>query len=203
MKRNIFTGLFVALIGAALLSALPAHATKPVPPATPAAGNATANAVGVGLALSGSLSHAEGGDGGIGVGMGGSGGTGIGGNGTGKASVGDINVGTGKTGGTYVMPPPSATLVPQAMYDCTKTDSTAVSVLFSAFSGSTSKQSAEVFCAGIKLAERYDAACQFLSADMIRNRLAVLLFPGSGELPAQPALANLTTEQCTASRGRR
>lgn len=181
MKHNSRTWLFAA-IAAALMSAFSAHATNYPAPQQP---------IGVGLALSGSLSGAvaDGGDG-----------TGIG-KAKADAKVGDITVAPGGTQSkdtTYVLPAPVGTMVPQAMGDCTKTDSTAAAFLWNAFSASNSKQSAELFCAGLRLSERYEAACQYLSADIIRNRLAAFLFPGSGELPAQPALVNLTTEQCSA-----
>lgn len=184
MKRNFTTGLFIVMIGAALLSALPAHATNYPAPQQP-------SGIGLGLALSGSLSASEGGDADAAA------------KAKADAKVGDITVAPGGTQSkdtTYVLPAPVGTLVPQAMGDCTKTDSWAAAGLWNGISGSSSKQSAELFCAGLRLSERYEAACQYLSADMIRNRVAAFLFPGSGDLPAQPGLQNLTTEQCNARR---
>lgn len=177
MKKHL------ALAAILALSAMAAHATNYPAPQQP---------VGVGLALSGSLSgaYAGGGDSDAQA------------RAKGEAKVGDITVapGGGSKDTTYVLPAPITTLVPQAMGECIVTNSEAAAFFWNAFSGSHSKQTAEVVCAGMRLAERYEAACQYLSADIIRNRLATLLFPSAGELPAQPALANLTTEQCARSR---
>lgn len=186
MKNTLKSMLFIAAVSAALL----AHATQPTLPS------------GLNLSLSGALAGAEGGAGGAGGdggagGMGGAGGNGLGGSGGAGGGVGDINTGTGKMT-TYLLPAPVGTLVPQSMGDCTKTDSEAVAIVWNFFSGSKSKQTAEVFCAGMRLADRYDAACQHLSADMIRRRLSALIFPSSGDLPNAPGLQNLTTEQCNA-----
>lgn len=186
MKNTLKSMLFIAAVSAALL----AHATQPTVPG------------GINLALSGALAGAEGGAGGAGGdggagGMGGGGGTGLGGSGGAGGGVGDINTGTGKTT-SYLLPAPVGTLVPQSMGDCTKTDSKARAFVWNFYSGSESEQTAEVFCAGMRLAAAYDANCQHLSADMIRRRLSALIFPGSGDLPNAPGLANLTTEQCSA-----
>lgn len=178
MKKHL---AFAAILA---LSVMAAHATNYPVPQQP---------VGVGLALSGSLSGAYAGGGDADA------------HAKGEAKVGDITVapGGGSKDTTYVLPAPITTLVPQAMGECIVTNSEAAAFFWNAFSGSHSKQTAEVVCAGMRLAERYEAACQYLSADIIRNRLAALLFPSAGELPAQPALVNLTTEQCSARRAAR
>jgi len=181
--KNTRNSLFAVIL---ITCAALAHATTPTP----------TQPIGVGLALSGSLSVATA-DGGDATGIGKS---------KADAKVGDITVNPGGSpskDAVYVLPAPVSTLVPQAMSDCTKTDSSAGAFLWNGVSGSSSKQSAELFCAGLRLADRYEFACQYLSADVIRNRLAAFLFPGADAMPAQSGLANLTTEQCAVVKAQR
>lgn len=102
-------------------------------------------------------------------------------------------------GNAYVAPAGTATSAPRAS-GCIKTDSHAGGIGWNAAHYSQTKQSSDVPCAGMQLADKLDAQCQYLSASIVRQRVSAALFPSYAELPAQPGVRNLTPAECTVSR---
>lgn len=184
-----------------------AWATKPTPtPPTPSGGGseATAGAVAVGVGVG----IGQGGQGGSGLGVGlggegghggkgGAGGVGVGGLGQG-GSVGNTDI-DASSGHTFVAPAPVTTVVPVSNGGIV-TKSHAVGLGWNLISWSKSEQGTDPFVAAERMIVKYEQACQFETASILRQRQYALVDPSFRELPAQPGVRNYTFDECAKMR---